>query len=114
MITIKTTDMANGIEIVVKGEITAEDIKDFDQFVSKKEEKHDQLNLLMSIQDMNYSLDGFIKDLHFDAKHWNDFKKIAVLSDKKWIEVTSKMVDFLPNVDVKHFDDRDEAMMWLK
>lgn len=37
------------------------------------------------------SLKGLLEGPKFDAKHWNQFRKFAISSEKKWIETLLKL-----------------------
>lgn len=108
--------MDNVIEVEIKGKITENDMKNFEDYFNQKKKNNEEINLLMCIDEINYSLDGFIEDLKFDTSHWDEFNKIALLSDKKWIEVGSKIIEYLPKIEVEHFNynERDKAMAWFK
>lgn len=115
MISIKTNESENIIEVEVNEKITARDIEEFENYFNQKKENHDQINLLMVVNEMGYSLQGLVKDFKFDTNHWKEFNKVAVLSDKKWIELGAKMVEYLPKVEIEHFnpDEKDKAINWL-
>ncbi|SEM75632.1 SpoIIAA-like [Mesobacillus persicus] len=115
MISINSNEMNHIIEVEVKGKISENDIHEFEQYFNQKKENQEELNLLLAVEDAKYSLNGLIEDFKFDIKHWNDFHKIAVVSDDNWIELGSKLTDILPTIEVKHFNDheKDKAKAWL-
>ncbi|MDJ0625037.1 MAG: STAS/SEC14 domain-containing protein [Candidatus Caenarcaniphilales bacterium] len=59
----------------------------------------------------------FIDNIKFKFKHFKDFEKEAVVSDKKWlntfISVTEK---FFPSIEAKtfSFEEKDEALKWVQ
>lgn len=115
MILLKPNELDSVIEIEVDGKITEHDIETFESIFKDKKENNERLNLLIQITNMQgYTMKGLVEDLKF-AKHWNDFDKIAVVSDKKAIELGTKVSDYMPKIEVKHFntDEKDSAKEWL-
>ncbi|MFA9560020.1 STAS/SEC14 domain-containing protein [Evansella sp. AB-rgal1] len=116
MITVKPIDLEAIMEVVVNGKITKEDMEEFEQLFKEKKEKYGKVDLLMEVHEIQgYSMQAVMEDLQFSAKHWRDFNKIAILTDKKWIQIASNISNVLPGVEVKHFDlvERDKALYWL-
>lgn len=116
MIKIKTTDETNMIEIEVDGKVSENDVKDFKDYVDQKKKDLGELNLLVEIKNLGYTLDGLKEEIKFDIKHLDKFDKIAVLSEKKWIDLCTQLTKALPNVEVKHFDseEKEKALYWLR
>ena len=53
-------------------------------------------------------------DMQVDARHGNDFSRVAMVADQKWIEWGTKAADFVTDADLKWFEpsDRDAAIAW--
>jgi hypothetical protein len=115
MIAIKPNDQSDVIEVQVADKVTAQDLKLFEEYFNHKKEVHDKVNLLMVVNEIGYTPQGLFEDIKFDTRHWNDFNKIAVVSDKKWLELSTKVANALPSVEVEHFnlDEKDQAKSWL-
>lgn len=117
MIAIKPIQLENVMEVVVKGKVYKNDIETFEHTLQEKKGQHDRLNLLLSIEEVtDYTLKAFLEDFKMSARHWEDFHKIAVFSDKKWIELSAKMSKYIPGVEVKHFEfsEKEEALVWFE
>ncbi|WP_227935298.1 STAS/SEC14 domain-containing protein [Alkalihalobacillus deserti] len=116
MIAIKPNNLETVIEVVVNGKITKKEIEDFEKDFKEKKEKHEKTNLLLAVHETDYSVKGLIEDLKFSARHWEEFHKIAVFSDKKWIELSAKISEYIPGVQVHHFDfgEREKALDWFE
>ncbi|MBU9711212.1 STAS/SEC14 domain-containing protein [Evansella tamaricis] len=116
MIALKTNQLDDVIEVEVNGKITAQEIKEFEDYFQMKKADNEKVKLLLVIRDVRYSLQGVLEDLKFDMNHWRSFKKIAVVSEKKWIEIGMKMADYLPGVKVEHFhmEEQEKAKAWLE
>ncbi|MDG5786798.1 STAS/SEC14 domain-containing protein [Evansella sp. AB-P1] len=117
MITIKPKNKEAIMEVIVNGKITTEDIEEFEMIFKEKKENYGKINLLMEVHEIQgYSMNAVMEDLKFSANHWKEFNKIAVITDKKWIGLGSKISNILPGVEVKHFDfdEKEKALYWLE
>lgn len=103
------------IEVKIDGKVTKQDIEKLETHYKETKTVDEKVSLLLEVQSINYSMDGLLEDMKFDMKHWNDFDKIAVVSDKKSIELGSKLPNMLPNLEVEHFSlsEKNQAMNWL-
>ncbi|WP_407271227.1 STAS/SEC14 domain-containing protein [Radiobacillus sp. PE A8.2] len=116
MISVIPNGIDSILEVTIDGKIDAQDMEEFKAEFHQKRGEHDKLNLLLVVHDLKgQSLQAVAEDLKFEANHWDEFGKIAIISDKKWIEVTSKISGYLAKLEVKHFDvaERAEAEHWL-
>ncbi len=93
----------------------------FDEVVGMIEEmlkKHKKLRIYAEIEKVGgMSVNTLMKDIHFKLKHWRDFEKEAVVSDKAWIQAWVNFASrFFPQIEVKHFsfDEKEEAKEWIK
>lgn len=75
------------------------------------------LRMLIQLEDLQgWEIGALWEDLKFDARHYDDFGRIAVLGDsdvERWGTVLSKP---FTGAEVKYFDraDRAAAEAWLK
>ncbi|WP_185806793.1 SpoIIAA family protein [Bacillus salinus] len=115
MISINSNEIDHIIDVEVQGKISENDIHEFEQYFKQKKDNQEELNLLLVMEDVKYSMNGLLEDIKFDIKNMKDFNKIAVVSDKHWVEMGSKITDILPGIEVKHFNDneKDKAQAWL-
>lgn len=116
MIAVKPNNLDMIMEVIVDGKVTKEDMQKFEEEFNEKRKKTDKLNLLISVHKIEgYSLSTMLEDLKFSANHWKEFHKIGIIADEKWIELSAKISDFVPGVQVKQFDfdERNKAMNWL-
>lgn len=112
---IKNKAIPSVVEIEINGEVTEDEMNEFETYIKQKVEEHGKLNALIFIKDLDYTVEGFIEEIKFDIKHLDDFNKVALVSDEKWIELGEKLSTFMPSVDAEHFDpdERQKAMAWL-
>ncbi|WP_456279076.1 STAS/SEC14 domain-containing protein [Bacillus sp. AK128] len=115
MLSIKTNDMPKVIEVEIEGKVTEGDINEFKDYLKQKEQKEDGVNVMLTVNEMKYSFEGFIEDIKFEANHLDTFNKVAVLSDKKWISAFGKLANQIPDIEVENFElsERDKAVEWI-
>ncbi|MCT2537844.1 STAS/SEC14 domain-containing protein [Aquibacillus koreensis] len=114
MLSIKTNDMPKVMELEIGGKVTEEDIKEFKNYFKQKEKEYDVFNVVITVNKMEYSFEGFIEELKFEANHLDKFNKVAVISDKKWVNAIGKLTNQIPNIEVENFDvnERGKALEW--
>jgi hypothetical protein len=63
-----------------------------------------------------WELKAFWEDVKFDAKHANDFEKVAMVGEKKWEEWMTDLMKPFTSAEIKYFDElqKGEAMEWIK
>ena len=97
--------------------LTTEDYKKILPRIKELLESHDKLSWYFEMKDFEgWEPAAIWKDLKFDVEHLNDFKKIAMVGDKKWQEIMTELVKPFTESDVEFFDfkDREKAMNWVK
>ncbi len=52
-------------------------------------------------------------DFKFGLKHGREFSKIAVVGNKKWEELMSKVASWFVSGEVQYFEDLESAENWL-
>ncbi|CDQ40575.1 MULTISPECIES: SpoIIAA family protein [Virgibacillus] len=115
MIKMTPAEFENAIEIEIQGKVTEEDIHNFEEFFLLKRQHHDKVNILMVYNDWEgISLKGLLEDLKL-MKYTRDINKIAVVSDKKWIEKGAKLEGLIPSISMEHFlpENKAQANRWL-
>lgn len=53
-------------------------------------------------------------DFKLGLKHGSEFRRIALHGNKKWQEVSAKIASWFASGEVKYFEERGEALAWLK
>ena len=116
MITYYEVSETNIIEVTVDGKITAQD---FDELVEKFEaamERHGKVRVLEHVKSFGgMPLSKWWEDFKFGIKHWRDVERAAVVADKKWIELWTKVVKPFVKCEVRYFASAEieEARQWL-
>ena len=106
-----------GFEAV--GEVTGEDYeKTLIPALEESLQKHDKINFLYLIGDnfKSFDLKAMYDDSMVGVKHFFDFNKIAVVTNKDWIKNLTKAFAPLYPMQIKAFDTENlqEAIKWLQ
>ncbi|GAB3765521.1 hypothetical protein GCM10028817_47790 [Spirosoma pomorum] len=82
-------------------------IDKLDDHLKRHDKLCDTLNTLKST-----TSNGVRKDLKFDLSHLTDFDKVAVVTDKQWLSITS----VLPGLGVRFFkfSEQEPVRQWVK
>jgi hypothetical protein len=118
MIEMVPTGAENIIGFRLSGKFETSDFEQVTGFMEEKFKEHEKLCVYAEIESFKgMSFKALVKDLLFSLKHFRDFEKEAVVSDRKWIGQIATFGDkILPNIEVKHFSlaEKEEALDWLK
>lgn len=52
-------------------------------------------------------------DFKLGLKHGNEFKKVAIVGSKKWLQIGSKIGSWLISGNVRQFEEMEPALDWL-
>lgn len=110
-----------GYTLVVKasGKLSVENYETvFIPILEKLIQRYGQIRLVMQF-DENFSgweAGAMWDDAKFGVQHRNDFKRVALVGAKKWIEWGTKLGSLLMEGEVKMFpaDEMLEAIVWVK
>lgn len=117
MIEVLTLEQDDTLGIRMSGEIRSGDYDLIIPLLEKKIEAHGRVNLYCEMEALDEVEPKAIwKDLKFDIKHFNDFRKVALLGDKQWLQWGAKFAKPFTTAEVKYFDkkERQEAINWLQ
>lgn len=118
---IKTQLLENeGILIVTPtGKLEADDFKSVANEVDNYLKDHDQLNGLMIYTESFPGWKDFsalVSHLKFVKDHHRFIKKVAAVTDDKFLSIAPNIAQHFVNAEVKHFkySKKDEVLGWLK
>lgn len=85
--------------------------------VEAAEKKNKDLKVLLRLSEnfTGFNLGAMKDDLEIGLKYFRDWKKIAFVSDKEWMNHTVKAFGFLMPAKVRTFENKEmnEAIKWL-
>lgn len=108
---------ANTIAVEFDGEATKEDLDKVDLAIQDKFQDKEKFNMYAVMRDIDgATMKAMVKELEVDAKRWRQYDKLAVISEKNWLETMTDISDYLPGIKAKHFnvDEMDEAWRWIQ
>ena len=101
------------IAVEFSGKATKEDAELLDKTAQEKFGKEEKFNIYAVMQNVDgTSLKGMIDGMKVDAKRWKQYNKIAVISDKDWIQKAGGLGDYLPGIEVEHFEKNESEAAW--
>ncbi len=104
------------IELTMIGKLKHEDYQIFVPMIDRalKEAKSLEVDLLVDMRSFTgWEFLAAWDDLKFGIKHGNDFDKMAIVGNKKWEEISVKMMSHMIRGETKFFKERDKALSWL-
>jgi hypothetical protein len=84
--------------------------------VKEKLETFDKLNLYIEdTVNADISLKAVVKSVPFKLKTGNRFEKVAVVTDRKWLQVVSNLEKLFFSAEIRIFssEQRLEAIQWI-
>jgi hypothetical protein len=110
-----TTDHGpNRVNVMVFGEFTLADYKEFEEVVNFKVQFEGVVNLLMDLRQMaGFTLDVAWEEIKFSRQHTHDFGRIAVLTTDQWTTWSAWISQLFVDAAVRVFEDAAEAEAWL-
>lgn len=116
-ISVKCHGDDNVLGIKINGKIRSEDyekvlIPAMEDMIAEKS----PISTLIDMSDFSgMEISAFWDDFKFGIKHMKDFKRIAIVGNKKWIERAAKLADPLTKVEIRSFltTDMEEAWEWV-
>lgn len=105
------------VVVEFSGTATQDDAQRLDRHVRDRFSEDEAFNILAIIHDVDGStIKGLRSGMEFDAKRWKQFNKIAVVSEKNWLDMLTELGNYLPGIESRHFKkgERDQAWEWIK
>ena len=117
MLKILEQTQGNLLATKIRGKLTSKDYEKISPMLESKAGKEKEIRWYFEMEDFHgWDLGGLWEDIKVDARHFNDFQKIAMIGDKRWEDVMTKFMDFFTPAEVKYFDlqERNRAMQWIR
>ncbi len=116
MLTIENINEHQVVTIVATGKLIKEDYVRLLPELEQKFEKFETLRFLIVLEDFSgLELDALWQDITFDYKYKKQYGKTAIVGDKKWEEVGTKISSLFFQSEMKFFyqDQKDVAWNWV-
>jgi hypothetical protein len=95
------------------------DKQDYDRLIPVLESKINQFGKIDIYWEMTgvegWNPAGLWEELKFDLRHVNDFRKVAIVGDKKWEEWIAQAIKPFTTAEIRYFDahQKEQALAWL-
>ncbi len=105
------------LEVTIDGRLEKQDYERFTPLAEERIERHGKISLLVHVGNMSgWSPKGLWEDLKFDAKHYDDIDRLAIVADsddRRWMATLSKP---LTKASVRFFTESEvsEARAWVQ
>jgi len=97
----------------VSGKLTDADYKQFLPVLETMIQKKGRISLYIEAQDFKgWEAKAAWDDLRFGLQHDNDFKRIAIISDKSLVHTATGFVNFFSHIDMRFFDENESEAAW--
>lgn len=105
------------LEVHLTGKLAKEDYSHFVPAVESHLKADGKLRLLVEMHDFHgWTGAALWEDVKFDARHFKDFERIAMVGESKWQHGMAAFCKPFTSAKLRYFDhaDMDEARQWLE
>ncbi len=98
------------------GKLTHEDYQIITPMLDKalKEIKEPKIKALFDCSELEgWEIKAAWDDLKLGLKHGNEFDKIAIITNKSWLEIGAKISSWFISGEIETFKAEKEALSWL-
>jgi len=119
MIKLLDIDVDNAVAFVISGKISRDDMVQIFDLAREKVEKYGNVVVLEKIESFgDIDLEGIYEEIKYLYEFGiSSFTKVAIVTDKKWIEVAVRLEDkIFRNIDMETFglDEQEKAIEFLR
>ena len=115
-VTIEPISEGNAVRIAITDKLHKEDYQAFVPRLEKMIQEKGKVRVLFDMHNFHgWDTAALWEDIKFDAKHFRDFEKIAMVGEKTWEKWMSAFCNPFTTGKIKYFDqaEKDEAMTWI-
>lgn len=105
------------VALQVTGKLESEDYAGLLPFLQSKIAENGKLDLFWEMKAFDgWTASALWSDGSFDVKHAGDFRRIAIVGEKKWHEWMTAVMKPFTTAEVRYFDheDRATALNWTR
>ena len=103
--------------VELNGKLTAQDYEHFGGEIDGRIKEHGKLRVLVTMHDFHgWKLSALWEDIKFDAKHFADIERLALVGERKWEAGMAAFCKPFTTAKVRYFDaaQSDDAVAWLQ
>jgi hypothetical protein len=116
-ITLHETNESRVLEVHISGKVTAADYEHFVPAVERLVKQHGKIRMLVEMHDFHgWTAGALWQDIKFDARHFSDIERIAMVGETKWQHGMSIFCKPFTAAKLRYYDRTasDEARTWLQ
>lgn len=105
------------LEIQVTGKLVRQDYEKFVPETERLIRQYAKIRILMVMRDFRgWDAGALWEDIKWDAKHFNEVERVAIVGEKKWQEWLAAFCKPFTRATVRYFDHQklDEARAWVQ
>jgi hypothetical protein len=98
------------------GTVTTAEIRETHREIRRALDEHGKIRLLLHIADLELpEAKAVVEDFKLTSAYLGDVERYAIVSDAKWHEWMTSVVDLITRGDARHFeaDELDRAWDWV-
>lgn len=109
-VTLKNYPEAGTLKVAISGKLDKEDYAQFVPLVEDLIQQHKMLDLLVVLHDFHgWTAGALWEDIKFDAKHFRDIGKLAIVGDTDWEAGMARFCKPFTSADVRFFPSEQLA-----
>ncbi|MBL3655238.1 SpoIIAA family protein [Fulvivirga sediminis] len=116
MIQIITDKYEDTVAIKMSGKLTQEDYQVVVPLLENKIDQYGKINIYCEVIEVSTMKPGAIwEDLKFDAKHFKNFNRVAIVGERGWLNWFSTFAKPFTTAEIKYYDnyEKAQAMDWV-
>lgn len=105
------------ITVHVTGKLSRSDYQRFVPEIERAIRDHGRVRLLVVMDDFaGWDMGALWEDIKFDAKHFNDVERVAMVGEKRWQEGMSTFCKPFTTAEVRYFErgELPDAHLWIE
>jgi hypothetical protein len=104
------------IGFLIEGNFDMKTLDTLEFQIEAKLTEYDTINLYLEDTNIeNFYLEAVVRQIAFKLSLNHRFKKIALVTDRKWIKLCASIENLFSNAEIKNFssEERIKAMNWI-
>ncbi len=115
-VVLEEIDNGKVLEVHLTGKLAREDYAQFVPVVERLVKAHGKIRMLVEMHDFHgWTAGALWEDVKFDAKHFKDIERLAIVGERKWQHGMSIFCKPFAAAKIRYFDREgaDQARAWL-
>lgn len=104
------------LEVTIDGKLESKDYERFAPFVEDLIREHGKVDILLVLHDFHgWTAGALWEDVKFDAKHFRDIEKLAIVGETKWEKGMATFCKPFTTAKVRYFprEEIGAAQQWI-